>query len=136
MNSIFSIWRRSICALAGGFCGGVAGALLGLYQAADPAFRLSGPEVWQMGLLLALVAWIGVLVVIGLWLHYGLRATALPALVTAVIVSIITVAIANKVHVPPLTVWIGLIVGTLIGAALCAFCRLRYTPAGAANGMR
>lgn len=135
MPSIFTIWQRSLCAVTGALSGGIAGSFFGLFQAASAA-ALTSHEVIQMGILLALIAWACILVIIGLWLHFGVRAIALPALLTAVLVSIVTVAIANRVHIPFLAVWIGLLVGTIIGALLCRLCGVRYAIGGDSHGVR
>ena len=90
-----------------------------------------------MGSILAIVAWIAILVVIGLWLHYGVPAIAWQSLVTSWITAILTVYVCDKVHLALLAVWIGLLIGTLIGALLCRLCKSRLgTTGGTSYAMR
>jgi ABC-type antimicrobial peptide transport system permease subunit len=74
-------------------------------------------------LLLALVGWVTVLVMFGLWLHYGIVQIALPAAVNAVLTSFLTMWLNLLIQLPWLATLIGLLVGILVGLILCQFCR-------------
>ena len=122
MPALLTIWRRSLCAVTGAIAGGSAGLVLGLVQTQTPMIVLLPSQVVQVGLLLGVVAWFGLLMVVGVWLHYGIATIALPALVTSVLSSLLTIFVANQVLIPLLAVWIGLVVGTLVGLMLCRLC--------------
>jgi hypothetical protein len=128
MGNILTIWWRSLCAASGAIAGGTAGLLFGL------AYRLSTVPIStadgvQAGVVLGLFGWVVLLLLIGVWLHYGVRAIALPALVTSLLSAVLTVLISMRYPPSPLAdLWIGLLVGTLVGAALCALCGMSQTP--------
>jgi len=117
--------------------GGITGLLFGLVQLGGPGAVFPVIEAAKTGILLGLVAWVVILVVVGLWLHYGLRPIALPALLNALVAAVLTVLIASPLRIPLLDVWIGLLVGTLVGATLCRLCGTRQTLAGGdSHGLR
>lgn len=117
--------KLHFCALVGGIVGSIAGFLFGMLQSQHTALILSMPDVFRVGLLLALVGWIVVLIVVGVWLRYGVAAIALPALVNAVLTAVLTVYFNNLIQQPVLATLIGLLVGILIGTILCWYCRRR-----------
>jgi len=127
MLPILTIWHRSLCAVTGAIAGGFAGMLFGFAQLQQPA--LTPTDAVKVGILLGLVAWVFILMVEALWLHYG-AAVVWPSLVTSLLSAILTVVVANAVAVPVLSVWIGLLFGTLVGALLCRLCGERVDPRG------
>lgn len=138
MNSIWTIWRRSVCAVGGAMAGGITGLLFGLIQLGDPATAAPLSVAIPTGILLGLLGWFVILLVIGLWLHYGARSIALQSLVTSLITAVLTTIISNQLGQPILDAWIGLLVGTIVGAALCALCGMRQAPmtGGDDHGLR
>lgn len=122
MTSFIAIWRHNLCAVTGAIAGGLTGMVFGLLLISNAGAPIAASELLAIALLLAFVAWLMVLLVVGVWLHYGLTAVAAPALVTTVITALITVAIAYAVKFPYLATLIGLAVGTLVGALLCRLC--------------
>ena len=137
MGSFLNIWRRSICAASGAMAGGIAGLLFGLAQLGRAKFVIPTPAAFETGILLGFVGWVAILIVVGLWLHYGMRAIAIPALFTSLITAVLTVFIAIALWLSILDVWIGLLVGTLVGAALCRLCGTRLAMAGGeSHGVR
>lgn len=134
---ILSIWRRSICAASGALAGGIAGMLFGFTQLGRQRFPIPAMIAINTGLLLGAVGWVAILIVVGLWLHYGLRTIALPALFTSLVTAVLTVLIAIQLWIAFLDVWIGLLVGTIVGAVLCRLCGRRFVAAeGANHGLR
>ena len=128
MPPILTLWRHSLCAVTGAIAGGFAGMLLGIAQLHQPALLLA--DAVKVGILLGLVAWVFILMVEGLWLHYG-SAIVWPSLVTSLLSAVLTVVIANAVALPVLSVWLGILVGTLVGALLCRLCGERSGSLGA-----
>lgn len=121
MPTFLTIWRRSLCAASGAIAGGIVGLLVGLFQAAMPGV-IPLPDVVRAALILGLFAWLVILLIVGVWLHYGAGAIALSSLVTTLLTSLLTVYLANKIQLPVLAVWIGILVGTLVGYLLCRVC--------------
>ncbi len=116
------IWRRSLCAVSGALCGGFAGMVMGFYQSKPGAGTLTPVQALQVGLALGFVGWVMLLVVIGAWLHYGTSAIALPALLNAMLSSILTVFACNALKFPIIDTVLGLVMGTLVGWLLCRLC--------------
>ncbi|MBS0447625.1 MAG: hypothetical protein JSR59_16910 [Proteobacteria bacterium] len=119
MPPFLTIWRHSLCAVTGAIAGGFAGMSFGIAQLQQPALPLT--DAIEVGILLGLVAWVFILMVEGLWLHYG-SAVVWPSLITSLSSAVLTVVIANAVALPVLSVWIGILFGTVVGALLCRLC--------------
>ena len=81
----------------------------------------------SVAVVLGLIAWLFLLLVIGVWLKYGIGSIALQTFVTAFLTAFFTVYLSNIINLPYLTVILGWLVGILIGYLLCLFCR-RYFP--------
>jgi hypothetical protein len=135
MSSIWTIWRRSLCAVSGAIAGGITGLLFGLAQLSSGKIAMTAAA--ETGIVLGFIAWIAILVVVGLWLHYGPRVIALPSLITSLVTAVLTVFIGNQLSIPILDVWIGLLVGTVVGAIFCRLCPTRQALSGGDdNGVR
>lgn len=132
MPTFLSIWSRNLCAASGAIAGGLVGLLVGLFQLQPPGV-IPSADVVRVALILGIFAWLVVLLIVGLWLHYGVGPIALQSLVTTLLTSLLTVYLANKVHLPPLSVWIGILIGTLVGWLLCRFCGDKTFSAGRAS---
>ena len=91
-------------------------------QLAHPGLVLSWADIVKVGILLGLLGWVVVLVVVGMWLRYGVRAIFLAALINAILTSVLAVYANNLIQRPTLASLIGLVVGVLVGAALCWLC--------------
>lgn len=136
MPTFLTIWRRSLCAVSGAIAGGFIGLIIGLAQAQSPLV-LTMSQVVQAAVILGLLAWLVLLLIVGVWLHYGVSAIGLPSLVTSLLTSLLTVYLANKVQISLLAVFIGLLAGTLVGFALCRLCGApKYAEGGPYYGMR
>jgi len=114
------------CSLAGGLAGVITGFVFSLFQVQNPTIVLTLQEVLLIAVVLGLVAWLFLLLVIGVWLKYGVGAIALQTFVTALLTAIATVYLNNIIKLPYLAVILGWLVGILIGYLLCLFCR-RYS---------
>jgi hypothetical protein len=128
MGGLFALARAlfghlPLCALAGGLVGVITGFFTGLYEIGNPTLVLSGGDQVRLGLALGLVGWLVVLFILAAWFRYRLGGIALPALVTALLTGVITVLILEALHLPALSVPIGLVAGIAIGFVLCAACR-------------
>src|SRR5438067_216631 len=127
--------KLPFCSLVGGMIGVVVGTLMGLSEAVLGQVMPPMTSILTNSLLLALVGWITVVVVFGLWLHYGLIQIALPAVVNAVLTSFLTVWLNLLIQLPWLAALVGLLVGILVGLILCRFCRpISKATGGLANG--
>ncbi|MEA2804941.1 MAG: hypothetical protein QOE49_5036 [Rhodospirillaceae bacterium] len=115
--------KLPFCSVVGGMIGVVAGTFMGLAEAALGGAMPPMASIVSHSLLLALVGWVTVLVMFGLWLHYGIVQIALPAAVNAVLTSFLTMWLNLLIQLPWLATLIGLLVGILVGLILCQFCR-------------
>ena len=124
-NALFG--KLSYCSRSGALAGLVAGffCALALLQLAETPVSIPAADLFKGGLALGLLAWVVLLLVVGVWLRYGLRQVALFALIISVITAVFTVFINYAIQIPVLAVPIGLLVGILVGLLLCWFCRRR-----------
>lgn len=114
--------RLSFCALAGGIAGAVVGLLWGAYLYFHPTVVLTAPELLLIALLLGAAAWLWILLLIGVWLHYGAAAIAMPSLINAVSTAILTVFAVYAANLPHLAAPLGIAAGIAVGAILCRIC--------------
>jgi hypothetical protein len=112
----------SFCAHIGAIIGAIAGFFFGMLQLLHPGLTLTWSDTFKIGLLLAVVGWLVVLIIVGIWLHYGVRSIAIQALINAIITSVLTVYVNNVIQLPLLSVLIGLMVGILVGSVFCRLC--------------
>ena len=115
------------CSLAGGVAGIITGFVFSLFQVQNPTIVLTIQQILQIAAILGLISWLFLLLVIGVWLKYGIPSIALQTFVTAFLTAFFTVYLSNVINLPYLTVILGWLVGILIGYLLCLFCR-RYFP--------
>jgi len=115
------------CSLAGGLAGILTGFIFSLFQVQNPTIAPTMQEILLIALVLGLIAWLFLLLAIGVWLKYGISSIALQTFVTAILTAIATVYFSYLVNLPYLTVILGWIVGIFIGYLLCLFCRI-YVP--------
>jgi hypothetical protein len=122
-NALFG--KLSLCATSGGLAGVVAGFFFSmvLLHLTATGTGLSALALLQTGLGLGLVGWVILLIVVGMWLRYGVKETSLPAFVNAILTSVLTVFANAVVRLPALATLIGLLVGILVGSLLCWLCR-------------
>ena len=119
-NVIFG--RLPFCSLVGLVIGSIAGSLFGVFQFQSPLLTLTWQQVLVGGMLLGAVGFLYVLLLFGLWLRFGVGQIFLPALANGLITGVLTVAVNNLLHFPRVGAIVGLIIGILVGAALCWFC--------------
>jgi hypothetical protein len=125
--------KLTFCALNGALVGVLAGFLFGAHLLEHPTHILTPAEILQIAVILTLICWFVVLVIVGLWLHYGARAIAAALLLNALLTVVLTVWLNNMIRIPEIAGLIGLLVGILVGTVLCRFCRRfpeRTTPNG------
>lgn len=116
------IWRRSICAVAGAMAGSLAGMVMGLLQSEMPPGVMSAADAWKASFALSVTGWVVILIVLGLWLHYGVSQIAWPALANSLLSATFTVFVCRALHIAFLDTILGLLIGTLIGYLLCLLC--------------
>jgi hypothetical protein len=116
------ISTAGICAVSGTIAGAFVGGLFGLVQfvAANPPMPPSVLIGIAIGL--SLVAWIVVLVIVGVFGNYGAIAIARQSFVTSSITGILTVFFVHATRSGLFGMLLGWIIGFLVGKALCAWC--------------
>ena len=114
--------KLSLCALVGGLVGAITGFFFSLFQLQNPGLVLTVLQVLAMGIELGLLGWLFVLLVVGVWLHYGAGSIAFQALVNALLTSILVVFFNNLLQLPAVAVPIGMLIGILVGYLLCILC--------------
>lgn len=114
--------KLGVCALNGALVGALAGFLYGAVLQEHATHMPTTAELLQMVALLTITCWLVVLLIVGLWLHYGASAIAWPLLLNAFVTVLLTVWINNLVRLPDIAGLIGLLVGILVGFVLCRFC--------------
>src|SRR5690242_19196312 len=114
----------SLCAHVGAIQGAMVGGMMGLFLLADKQWILSMTEVIEFGLILALFAWIIMMIVLCAWERYSLRAIGVPTLLLALLTSLFTVFLSNYLHMLLLDWPVGAVVGLIWGEILCRLCGL------------
>jgi hypothetical protein len=122
--------RFSLCALSAAVVGAFSGMVIGLAVLERPESTLGGVEALRVGLLLGAVGWVIILLVVGLWLHYGVRDIALYALGSSLLTAVISTYACLVIATAELFPIVGLVIGLLIGALLCWICPTRFTEWG------
>jgi hypothetical protein len=137
MPSFLTIWRRNLCSASGAIAGAIVGLVMGLYLLQPAPLPLSHLDVLAISTILGLLAWLALLMIVGLWQHYGIANIAFSSLVNSLITALLTVFVTNKVQIAVLAVWIGILIGTIVGALLCWLCSVspRRIP-GVDHGLR
>lgn len=114
--------RLSLCTIVGGCSGAFVGMIFGLAQLEHPDAAVSPGDLVVIALAGALTIWLILLLVLGLWLRYGVRAIAAQTLVNSFITAFLTVLICDALETPMLSSLIGLVVGIAVGSLLCMLC--------------
>ena len=114
--------RLSFCALMGALIGVLAGFLFSALMEEHPGYTFTSAELLQIAIPLAIACWLVVLLIVGVWLHYGATAIAWPLLLNAFVTVLLTVWANNLIQMPALAAVIGLLIGVLVGTLLCRFC--------------
>lgn len=114
--------RLSFCALMGALIGALAGFLFSALMEEHPGYVFTTTELLQIALPLIVVCWLVVLLIVGVWLHYGVAAIAWPLLLNAFLTVLLTLWANNLIQMPVLAGLIGLLIGILVGSILCRFC--------------
>jgi hypothetical protein len=122
--------RFSLCALSAAVVGVFSGIVIGLAVLERPESTLGGVEAFRVGLLLGAVGWVIILLVVRLWLHYGVRDIALYALGSSLLTAVISTYACLAIATAELFPILGLVIGLLIGALLCWICPTRFTEWG------
>jgi hypothetical protein len=109
------------------FCGkvgAIAGATVGLLAATSYVAQMltTWAAVWQVGLLLAVPAWLTVLFVVGVLLRYRCADLAVPALVNCLLTSLATIAVLHLLPPSGFAILVGALVGAAVGSILCWLC--------------
>jgi len=112
----------SFCAQAGATIGSMVGFFFGALQTEHPTAVFTAFQLLLFSLILALVAFIVVLVVFGIWQRYGVGAIFLPALINALATAFLTVFVNDMLKQPFFAAVVGIAVGIVVGSVLCALC--------------
>jgi hypothetical protein len=122
--SAFTRWLALLgpCVLVGIFAGAVVGFIFELLRLSPSGHMLSVAAALRTGIWLGVFAWLAALLFFGALAGLGIGQIALPALVTCLATSIVTVLIDNVIAFSVFFVFVGIAAGYLIGRALCAAC--------------
>jgi hypothetical protein len=116
------ISTAGVCAVTGSIAGALVGGLYGLFAFVSGNMPLTASSIIETAIGLSLLAWVAVLLIVGVLGDYGAVAIAGQALVTCVLTGVATVELIHALHAGLFGMLLGWIVGFLIGKALCAFC--------------
>ena len=114
--------RLPFCAKIGAIAGAVAGALMGMAMGAIVPGGLTPAGIFEAAGMLAVAGWVTVLVLVGVWLRYGLAQLWAPAALNALLTALLTVWINNVVRMPWAATLLGILSGVLVGLILCRLC--------------
>jgi hypothetical protein len=111
------------CSLPGAVAGSLAGLLMAAFELSRPAGALSPQQLVIIALLITIPALLLVLFLFGL-LHYGVGQILPAATLNALITTLLVVFLVHWLNMPAAAGILGLLVGVIVGALLCLFCRL------------
>lgn len=115
--------RLPFCSLPGAVAGSFAGFIVTLFMLEHPDLTLSPQEQVLLGLMIGITAWLLILLLYGMILQYGIGAIMWPSLLNALLSALLTVFVNLWLARPPIASVLGLLIGILVGALLCRFCR-------------
>jgi hypothetical protein len=119
------------CSMPGAAVGSFVGFVLGIVMVKEPALAFAQHQLILIGLMLGFLGFLFVLILFGVWLHYGVQTIALPSFVNAILTGTLTAIVVNAVHHSTIAALLGALVGILVGALLCALCPwLEWAPKG------
>ena len=124
MNRLYNLIATSgVCAVSGAIAGSFVGGLFGLVEAVTigaPSMPMA--LLLEIALGLSLVAWVVVLLIVGVFGNYGAVAIAIKALATCLIAGLLSVVLIHFAHAGLFGMLLGWVVGFLVGKFLCAAC--------------
>lgn len=116
--------KLGICATVGFIAGIITGmALLLDYSVTGAVITLTYNETWQVALLLAAFCFLVLLFVLFVLCRYTVSSVFLPTLINCLLTCFFTVYLVNKFAAWEWAVFIGMVVGLIIGYLLCILCR-------------
>ncbi|SRR6266404_2220633 len=110
----------SLCGHVGAIHGSIVGGMMGFFLLGHAHWILRATQAFQFGLILALFAWVTMLVVLCAWERYTFRSVGVPTLLSALITSLFTVFLTNYLRMPLLAWLVGAVVGLFWGEVLCS----------------
>lgn len=123
MGGIFRyMTTQGICAVSGAIAGAFVGGVFGLVEFVTANFPLSHLTLLIVAVGLSLIAWLVVLIIVGVFGNYGVRAIASRSFVTTGVTGFLTVLLVYTSHAGLAGMLLGWIVGFLVGKMLCALC--------------
>jgi hypothetical protein len=111
------------CSLPGSVAGSLAGLLMSTFELARPSGPLSAQQLVIVALLITIPALLLVLFLFGL-LHYRVGQILPAATLNALITTMLVVFLVHWLNMPAVGGILGLVIGVLVGALLCLFCKL------------
>src|ERR1035441_5123609 len=103
--------RAGICALCGSIAGAFSGFIFGLARLGAPSFHPAIELTIIVGVVLGLVAWVGILFFIGILADYGVWQIFWQALVNCELTSLLTVLVVGAIH----ATLSGMLIGWILG---------------------
>jgi hypothetical protein len=116
------ISNSGICAVSGSIAGAFVGGVFGLLQVATGYPTLTRAGFLLVAIALVLVAWLLVLVIVGVFGNYGVLTNAGQSLVTTGFTGTITALLIQATHAGLAGMLLGWLVGFAVGKLLCRMC--------------
>ena len=112
--------KFSVCTNVGFMAGALCGFMLVLEHNVDRAYHLASlHDVLIVALLLALTAWLFILLVLCVIARFAFASIALPSLISCFLTAFMTTYLCNRYSIFAWGLLVGMLVGIVIGAALC-----------------
>lgn len=125
INRLAALFKRlGVCATVGFIAGILTGFALVFYNLNGGSTVLTAAEVWKVTLLL----WAAISVFLLLYLYilcrYTLASIFFPTLFNSLITCFLTIWFTNQYGLWTTAIFIGIVIGLLIGKLLCILCKL------------
>lgn len=123
MTPLARFFRRiSFCAKVGALAGSFSAGLFTAIQFASTGFTFQ--EALITGAILALGAWLFVLLIVGVLLRYGITQIALITLIICLLTSVGIAILLHSYPLPRQSLVVGFVLGLIIGEIICRICTL------------
>jgi hypothetical protein len=113
--------RLSFCALMGGLAGAICGLLFAVIQTGHAPGIFTNQALLYIGLMLGLTAFVLLLLIVGGFCRYGVRAIFVGALLISLVTGVVTTFVSERVGISTITAIVGLLVGIVVGSIFCRF---------------
>lgn len=121
---LFDLFRRlGVCGTAGVAVGVMTGGILMILDLIEAPLTLTDAEALRIWSLMAVFAWLGLILLFLVLARRTPASVAVPALVNAVLVTFLTIYVSRAAGLFSLAWLIGILAGILVGLLLCTLYR-------------